>query len=519
MIEKLKRINREDLIRILTATFALVILLDCDEYIYPFFQSIHLPLPSTILTFIWLPLFVLLVYGVTEKEKKKVFLCALFLGVVYLGYFVLHHLNCRGLVSTLFLPSNYYYSLYQEFSYFVRMCIPLVYIYAFFKLDMTTEEVEKIIVMMSVMISVPIVVTNIFTCSPSTYEGWTKANFISWFFGVYDTYTPREIATKFFFSEGNTTGMVLFMTYPVLLNVTRKRNMDWKMVLLLVIQGIAMYCLATRVATYGVCLMTAAYLAVYLFCLLLKKVKLNVRMIIIYAALLGAFAAVIPYSPAYVNQGINNQNDWYILQDEELRQQIKGELGEEPDLVPFSEEYIGYWSFIFVQYSHFLSLPPIYWTDYYYYKFDPKFWVDLIFEYDFYDRQSGRDLENIFFNYKWANLSSKQKLSGMSYSIPMEGGIMLEQDFVSQYYTHGPVGAFLLCAPWLVGLLFVIVTALLKFKKVIGVDILVFGMSFAAGLFAAYNSGHMLCETFGSLLLAMLLAKLIRMVTDIKESV
>ena len=90
---------------------------------------------------------------------------------------------------------------------------------------------------------------------------------------------------------------------------------------------------------------------------------------------------------------------------------------------------------------------------------------------------------------------------------------MLEQDFVSQYFTHGPIGAFLLCAPWLLGLLAVIALALKKFRKVIGVDILVFGLAYAAGLFAAYNSGHMLCETFGSILMAALLAKLLRMVT------
>ena len=513
ILKNIKQQERKDLNRIFTVTMAMVIILDCDEYLYPFFQSIHLPLPSTILTFIWLPLFLLLVFYRLEENKKTVFTAAVVLGVVYLAYFALHHLNCKDLVKTLFLPGNYYYSLYQEFSYYVRMILPLLYIYVIYKLDLSTEDVEKLVVMISAMIAVPILVTNLFTCSPSTYDGWTKANFISWFFNIYDTYTPREIATSFFFSEGNTTGMVLFMTYPILLNITRKRNMDWRLIVLLIVQGLAMYCLATRVATYGVILMTVAYLAIYFFCLFLKKVEWNKKMVFIYLGIIAIFAAIFPVSPAYVNQGINQMNDWYIIENEQMRKDRAAEL-EDPELEPYSEEYINYWSYIFEDNAFFLSIPPVYFTEKYYYRFDPKFWVDIIFEYDFYDRASGRDIENIFFKYKWKNLSAKQKLLGMSYSIPMEGGIVVEQDFVSQYYTHGPTGWVLLCAPWLLALLVVVVLALKKFKKVIGPDILVFGMSLVAGLAAGYNSGHLLCEVFGSLLLATLLGRLLRYVTD-----
>ena len=509
----LKNMKREDLIRLFLITYAMVIILDCDEYLYPFFQSIHLPLPSTILTFIWLPLFLLLVFYRLEENKKKVFISAVVLGIVYLVYFALHHLNCKDLVKTLFLPGNYYYSLYQEFSYYVRMILPLLYIYVAYKLNPSTEDVERLVIMLSCLIAIPILVTNIFTCSPSTYEGWTKANLFTWFFGIYDTYTPREIATSFFFSEGNTTGMVLFMIYPILLNITRKRHMDLKLVALLVVQGLAMYCLATRVATYGVILMTAAYIAIYFFCMLLKKVQFDKKMLMIYIAIIALFAGIFPYSPAHVNQGINQMNDWYIIENEQMRKERRDEL-EDPELEPYSEEYINYWSYIFEDNAFFLSIPPIYFTDYYYYRFDPKFWVDIIFEYDFYDRASGRDIENIFFRYKWKNLSTRQKLLGMSYSIPMEGGIVVEQDFVSQYFTHGPIGAFLLCAPWLAGLLFVIVMALKRFKELIGVDILVFGLSLTAGLFSGYHSGHLLCEVFGSLLLATLLGRLLRYVTE-----
>ena len=516
LLNKIDGINDKQLNKVFAFTLAAIIILDCDEYLYPFFQNIHLPLPSTILTFIWLPLFCLLVFYRKEKNKKKVITGALLLGIVYGVYFIFHHLNSRGMMDTLILPDNFYYSLYQEISYYLRMLIPLVYIYVIYKLNLDTNTFENIVIMISIMISVPILVTNIFTCSPSTYEGWTKANLFTWFFGIYDTYTPRQIATCFFFSEGNTTGMMMFMTYPILLNVTRKRNMDWRMIVLLVIQGLAMYCLATRVATYGVLLMLIAYLGVYFVCLIFKKVEWNKKMLIVYLALVALFAAIFPFSPAYVNQGINYENDWYVLENESWRKELRDGMDQREDLIPWTQEYIWYWAHVFEDYHFFLTFPSVYYLKFYSYKFDPKFWVDMIFEYDFYDRNSGRDAEIIFTKYKWAQLSDKQKFWGMTWSIPMEGGIVIEQDFVSQYYTHGLIGAFLMCSPWILLLVFVIAMALKKFKKVFSIDILIFGLAYVAGLAAAYNSGHMLCEVFGSIFLAGLLAKLLRMVTEEK---
>ncbi len=510
LIEKIKSLDKKDFTKIYIATLAMIIVLDCDEYLYSFFQSIHLPLPHTILTFIWLPILILLVFYRLEDNKKKVLIAAVIIAAVYGIYFVLHHLSAHNLVPQLKLPENYYYNLYQEIIYYATMILPLIFIYVAYKIDFEMEDFEKMIIIISALIAIPILVTNIFTCSPSTYEGWTKANFLTWFTGIYDTYTPREIATSFFFSEGNTTGMVMFMTYPILLNITRKKNCNYKYVLLLIVQGIAMYCLSTRVATYGVVLMISAYLVIYIISLIFKKVKFSAKLVIIYVLLLGMFLLILPKSPAYVNQQINHQNDMYIFENEEMRREIGNSL-EEIDLDPDSEEYKNYWSFIFKQYSFFLPIPKEYFMDFYYYRFDPKFWVDIIFDYDFYDRDSGRDIENIFTQYKWQRLTDKQKLFGMSFSIPMEGGIVIEQDFVSQYYTHGIIGDFLLCSPWIIGLVVVVVLAIKNFKKIIGPDILTIGLSFVGGLGTAYYSGHLLAEIFGSILLATLLAMLLRM--------
>jgi len=279
-------------------------------------------------------------------------------------------------------------------------------------MDLEVKQVDRIIVLLSMMISIPIVICNLLCCSPSTYVGWTQANFFSWFTNGYELYHPRELATIFFFSEGNTTGIVLFMTLPLMWNILRK-NFDWKLIVCIFIQGIAMCCISTRVATYGVLIMSGAYLVIYIFCLLFKKYKFDYRFVIVLIAFLALFGSVFTKTPAYVNQQLNEHNDALIVDNEELRKELKNSYTD-PKLEPFSEEYINYWSHVFADNTFFLSFPETYYTKLYFYRFDPKWWVDIIFEVDFYDRASGRDIERIFTRYKWDNLTNVQKLFGVT---------------------------------------------------------------------------------------------------------
>lgn len=510
---KLQNITSQQFTNVYIVTIILLIALDIDQYLYPVLNQYGIPLPSTIFHFIWLPLYVLAIFFILEPNKKKVFICAFSIGVIYAGYLVIHHFNVLNLRDSLMLPANFYYNIRDELINLITLIIPFGYIYAVYRLNISVKNVEKILLIVSMMISVPIVITNIFTCSPSTYEGWTKANFLTWFSNIYEVYHPRQIATKFFFSQGNTTGIVLFMTYPVLWNMLYKAKCNWKLIVAIIIQGLAMYCLATRVATYGVLLLPVAYLLIWLFCIVFKKAVFDKKFLLITLVILAVFGSMFKYTPAYVNQQINNQNDWELVSKDDLRLQIKDGIIADGSLVPGSQEYINFWSYIFWDNKWLLSIPKVYYMEFYHYGLDPKFWVDLIFEYDFYDRASGRDFEKIFFDYKWANITPQQKLLGFGYSTFMNGSIVLEQDFIMQIYTLGPVGFALFVSPWLILLLIVLVLALKRFKHVLSTDILVFGMSLVGGYFCAYSSGHALDELFSSMLLALLMGKLLLMVT------
>ena len=509
-------LSKEQLNKIFTVTVFMIIFLDIDQWLYPFFDRIGVPLPSTVFTYIWLPIYIFLVFVVLETNKKKVLTIAFVFGIIYGTYFIIHHLIVKDLDTFLRLQNNFHYSLVYELIYMFILLLPLVFVYVIYRLQPSFTQTEKIMVMVAMMISIPIVITNLLTISPSTYVGWTKSNFLTWFTGIYDVYHPRELATKFFFTEGNTTGIVLFATYPFTINLMRKFKASWKTTLMVIIQGLAMFCIATRVASYGVILIMVAYLIILLVTYIINKEKHNKKFIVVFLLLFLVFGLIFKYTPSYVNQQINTDNNYLIIENEGLRQQIKGSITD-PHLDPLSEEFINYYSHIFVDNSFLLSIPPTYYMDMYYYRLDPKFWVDLIFEYDFYQRADGRDFEKIFSDYQWNKLSNTQKMFGFGYSTFMNGGILLEKDFEMQVYTHGYIGFTILVLPWITALLIILYKGLRQFKNIISADILVCGVSFCGILISAYSSGHTLDEPFSSILLALLVAELLLLTKTKKE--
>ncbi len=510
MIKKIKSLSKKQLINIFAITIALVIFLDMDQWLYPFFNSINIPLPSTFLTYIWLPLYAFLVFMILENKKKNTILIASLVGFIYLAYFVIHHFLVKDIPTTLLLRNFFYYSLKYELMYVFVLVLPLVYIYVIYRLEPSFKQVEKIMVMVAMMIAIPILVSNIFLFSPSTYVGWTQANLFTWFSDIYSTFHPREIASKFFFTEGNTTGIVLFMTFPFTLNLLNRLKGKLVIGSMVLIQGLAMFCIATRVASYGVLIIMSAYLAIVILVTIIKRTKLNKQFIFVFAFIFLLFAGMFKFTPAYVNQQMNIENNWYVLANENLRQEIKGSL-DDPGLDPTSQEYLNFYSHIFVDNAFLLTTPKIYYMELYDYRLDPKFWVDVIFEYDFYDRIDGRDFQKIFFDFQWNKLTLPQRVFGFGYSSFMFGGIVLEKDFEMQIYTHGYLGFTLLVLPWLISLGYIIYKALRNLKNSINIDVLVSGLSLCGGLICAYSSGHTLDQPFSSLLLAMLVAILIIM--------
>ena len=504
IFEKIKnQLTNENLVVLMMSVVIVQPIFDIDYLLYPILNKIGVPLPSTFLYFIGLPVLVILSFMIKEKNKrKKVLFGGLYLGLV-IAYSVVHHLFVKDMFEQLYLTNRYIYTFGTEIRYILTLIIPFGLVYAFYRTELNTNSIKKIVLTSSALISIPIFLSNLFLFGPATYyDGPTLANFPTWFFGIYETHHPKTLTTKFFFSEGNTTGIILFSLYPLLIRQLFTEKKRWLTLTLIVIQGWAMYVLATRVATYGVPLMIAAVVFVYLFLVVLKKERFDWKPLVMLVVVFSIFFASLPLTPAVKNLEIDNRNDLAVFENDENRKAWKDEI-DNIELIPVTAEFNYYYQHIFEVYYWLLTIPDVYYKWYYPYVIDPKFYVDLIFEYEFWERKSGRQFQQIFFDYKWDKLTDTQKLFGFGYSRFMMGSILIEQDFVMQKFTLGYLGVALLNFPWIGILIYMLYLAIRKIKAACNFDLITLAIAIIAIMGGAYLSGHVLDQFFSSTYLAL----------------
>ena len=504
--------------KVLFISFCLLPVLELDYLAYEVLDQFGIPLPSTIFHYLWFPLLIVFTYLILEKKKKKIFLFAAASGVICLAYFVMHHMVVKDMFDLLYLTNLYAYSLAHEFSYYLTIMIPLFFIYVIVKTKPSYQWLDSLTIVLCCLISVPIFLSNIFEFGRSTYVGMVQDNIFSWFTGGYDLYHPRELCAKFYFPEGNTIGILMFALYPLLLKVFLVSKKRWFILPLVVIHGLAMMMLGTRVATYGAILSVGAVVAVAGAVFLFKKERFSKSAISVLLALLCLFTFIFPYSPAKINQDLAAESQFSVgLIDKEEAEKINEGASE---LIPGTIEYNYYYIHIFLdqQLYRFLTFPDIYYTWMYPYEIDAKFYVDLVTVVPFELRADGRDFEKYFFNYKWQNLSDFQKLFGFSYSMFMNGGITLEQDFIVQKYMYGYLGFALMSLPWLALLAAIVLMGIKKIKSAFNLNVLISGVSLCAMYLSAYTSGHVMDEYLSSLFVALLIGMLLNSLFAKEES-
>jgi hypothetical protein len=234
----------------------------------------------------------------------------------------------------------------------------------------------------------------------------------------------------------------------------------------------------------------------------LKKEHFNWKPLIMLLIVFSIFFASLPMTPAVKNLEIDNRNDLAVFENDENRKAWKDEI-DNLELIPGTAEFNYYYQHIFEVYYWLLTIPDVYYKWYYPYVIDPKFYVDLIFEYEFWERKSGRQFQQIFFDYKWDKLTETQKLFGFGYSRFMMGSILIEQDFIMQTYTLGYLGVFLLNFPWIGLILYMLYLAIRRIKLACNFDLITLAISIAAILGGAYLSGHILDQFFSSVYLSL----------------
>lgn len=514
IIQRMKKIFKKE--NIFTLVFVIVALHPIIELDYLIGDKLPIPRLTTIIDFLVLPLLVILAFWFNEKNKKKVGILFGIYAIVFGVYFVLHCRNATIIQGTIHLTDNFYFDIKDEIIYTLTLLIPLSYVYVFKLTQIGEVIIKRITITLSSVISIPIFISNLFVFGKSTYQGYTIDNFLSWFslpFNPVENH-PRKYATKFFFEEGNTAGILMLMVLPFLYYFFYKEKDKTKKTLiglLIIIHSLAMIILSTRLATYCSALIPAVMLVVYVLLLILKKEKLQFFYIVFLVLMTTMGALIIPYGPAYQNQLIDAEDYGYIKVDEGKRDEGKKQLKNLKEMEKWSESWRDFYVFVFEDYQFLMNVtPPIYYTKWYSYKYDPQFWVDLIFDYELDERVNGRQIETIFTKYKWDELTTPQKLTGFGYGTFMRGGIVIERDFVQQYYSYGPIGVVLLMAAWIVLLVYCGLKLLFGYKKGKWTYLnIVLLMSLCLGYLSSYVSGHTFDELTSTLFISFCLGCLI----------
>ena len=259
----------------------------------------------------------------------------------------------------------------------------------------------------------------------------------------------------------------------------------------------------------------------------------------------------LPYSPAVKNQQIDAKND-LALAENGMADQGRNELANNRITVIKESDpaYIHMFEVYGIKARYAQSISKEYYLDYYDYRLDPYFWVEMILNRPLEERVGGRNIQKIFFEYKWNDgrldikldpngneegdnvqtiyfngcnftspcLTTMNRALGLGYSTFMNGSIVLEKDFVQQYYTFGPLGAFLLLSPW-IGLTLVGVFLLFKYFK-INFNLLnaCYAMAVVFAFGSGFMSGHVLDQFLTSTMMALFVAILLkRMLGKVNE--
>ena len=497
---------------------ALYLLIDLDSFAADDFDAIGLPRITTLVDYIILPLLVILTFWLFEKNKKKV---AFFFGIyalVFSIYFILHIINADDLQYNLFLPNNFVFLLSDEAIYTITLLLQLVYIWVFYRLQVSEKALEKVVVCLSATTSLPILISNLLVFGESTYQGYTIDNIFSWFSLPFNatSHHPRMYATKFFFEEGNTIGILMFIILPLLYYFFYKNQNKFKkafLAILIFIQSISMIILSTRIATYASALVPLVVFAAYVVLLILKKESWRWSFMFICLIMTAFCAFIIPFGPAYQNQLIDATDYGFLKQDDgKISEGKEIVLRDGEGLIKYSKEWRDFYVYMFEDYSYLIGVtPPVYYTYWYDYHHDPEFWVDLMFDYPLEERVNGRQIQTIFTHYKFDPLNPYQKALGMGYGTFMRGSILLERDFAQQYFSYGYVGFGLLMLPWLIYTVYLGIKLIMGYKKGYWnfLNVLLM-MGVCVGFVSAYTSGHTLDELTTSMLIALFLAMLSR---------
>ena len=506
--------NKMDLIKLTKKLFIIFIILQpiLDIYMSLFDSKIQILGMSlaTIIRFLWV--FAMMIFVMIHARKNKSTKIFIGYGILVAIYTVFHHINSASFKIQL---ADAKYSVLAEILYLARMCIPAVLIYIIYNIKPNYKDIRKMVVTVSLIISISLIVSNLFKVSYLSYsldKDYNTGNIIEWFTKGIEAgedkngwvgYTSRGV-----FQSGNQLSGVTVILVPVLTYIAfkEKRIREW---VVLTLHIIAMICITTRVGAIGGIAAMILVTCVYVLQKIIHKdisieifKSKNLYCCIAFFIVIGIFFISSPFK---VRASSGNLGYDMAMSNKQTTNNVKPnnnttETDVEIDKLAYIEENIekaninGYFPYQAYPYTE-----------------DIDFWFDLIMNVPEYQRAGNRKMRSLLIDIL---LQRDNRISNYILGISFTRSssfVWPERDFETQFDALGVVGTAIFIAPYIVILLAGIINFFRKFKDNLYLSKVVYMIAMVMGLFAAYSSGHILNEMFPFIYLALMTGIVVNM--------
>lgn len=439
-------------------------------------------------------------------KTPKYFIPLVAYGVVFSAYFALHAWNILQFNEGILNGAEI--SVFKELYFIIRVyLIPLVVFYMMLCLKLTMVEFETMTKYLSWFISGILVVTNLFKISFISYAStlerntFITRNIIEWFTNP-DLEHVAYMTSKGWFYMGNQIGIILFMLYPftVMYAMKYKKIQDY---FLVIIQGIAMIMVGTKVAAFGCVLILLSGLGIaVVFGFVLKQFSVRVRDFVVFCFITLGLTVLLFHSPII---SMNIQRDEaYILDEEDLK--LKEEMKEmEADLKTGGEVTKA----TIIKFAKVIKNHP------YAYGIEKEF-VELfdvednyMFWYKLVVSENNEHIDYrllkklIYEEVLKKNDNQYDRLLGIGYTSNFP---YAEKDLFGQHVWFGSLGAVLLIGPYFLCALYVVVNILKNRKTNFRYENAFFAVSLGGITVLSLMAGHLFFGIFSIMIFAFLTA-------------
>lgn len=423
-------------------------------------------------------------YFIKCNNTKKYFI--LIYPVLISIYFIFHHFNALNFNS--YVPGNFNYSIIQEGLYFIKMICPYLLIYSLFRSNLSKKDIFFIIKTLVLIISLTIIISNLFLFSYGSYSDMKiKANIFEWF-NLKSTYTYQDLASKGLFEVANQISAILLMFLPFTI-ILALENKSKSNLITLLCNILGLLLLGTKVAVLGIGIVFVYTSSIYIF--INRKFK-NLSVIAIVFAL---YICLLPFNPTFLriaeNQEIIEASSNPIIYEDSSSSTNTEEPASNENIEPLPENATTNKKNYVLQHYLANNINENFILNSYPYEYDVDFWYDIIksnnplkADYRFLEQAMVKRVIEIN-NNKW------DIIFGITYT-RIQNIFNIEKDFIMQYYALGIIGLIFVFAPYFILLLYWIFRQLYSKLKKLDLLSLVAFITICMIFFVAYYSGNLL---------------------------